>query len=125
MTKDEVAKYLIKPICTSTIESEEYCKQLEAYTTAVESLNGRDERRMKEYIVHPPKDNLLVVEEYSTFYGEPVKELIRCKDCKHMINCYRAVLMYGKDGSVEPRRLDSFENRFGMGFCSLAERKEE
>ena len=55
-------------------------------------------------------------------YGQ--KELIVCKDCKHMINCYRAVLMYGKDGSVEPRHLDSFENRFGMGFCSLAERKD-
>ena len=83
MTKDEVVKYLIKPICTSTIESEEYRKQLEAYTTAVESLNCGEEKRMKEYIVHPPKSNLLAVEEYSTFYGEPVKELIRCKDCKH------------------------------------------
>ena len=46
MTKEEAVRYLIKPICTSTIESEEYRKQLEAYTMAIESLNGRGESKM-------------------------------------------------------------------------------
>jgi len=50
MTKEEAVRYLIKPICTSTIESEEYRKQLEAYTMAVESLNGREEIRMTDVI---------------------------------------------------------------------------
>ena len=38
MTKDEAIKYLIQPFCTSTVESEEYRKQREAYTMAIESL---------------------------------------------------------------------------------------
>lgn len=38
MTKDEAVKYLIQPFCTSTVESEEYRKQREAYTMAIESL---------------------------------------------------------------------------------------
>ena len=38
---------------------------------------------MKEYIVHEPKDLPLAVEKYTTFFGEPIIELIRCKDCKY------------------------------------------
>ena len=38
---------------------------------------------MREYIVHAPKTKLTAVEEYISFYGEPVEELVRCKDCKH------------------------------------------
>ena len=41
MTKEEAVRYLIKPICTSTIESEEYRKQLEAYTIAIHALGQR------------------------------------------------------------------------------------
>ena len=125
MTKEEATKYLIKPICTSTIESKEYRKQLEAYTTAVESLNCGEERRMKEYIVHPPKNNLLVIEEYSTFYGEPVKELIRCKDCVHWCplldsdhpnteNCKTAYCTIHSIHFETPRE----------GYCYRAERKK-
>ena len=36
---------------------------------------------MKEYIVHAPKDNPCAVEQYTSFYGEPIKELVRCKNC--------------------------------------------
>ena len=116
MTKEEATKYLIKPICTSTIESKEYRKQLEAYTTAVESLNCGEERRMKEYIVHPPKNNLLVIEEYSTFYGEPVKELIRCKDCK-----FRRV----KDGIWMCGNRMSLMMIHAESYCSYGVREEE
>ena len=38
MTKDEAVKYLIMPICTSTVENEEYRKQHEAYMMAIEAL---------------------------------------------------------------------------------------
>lgn len=36
---------------------------------------------MKEYIVHAPENNVLAVEEFKTFYGEPIEPLTRCKDC--------------------------------------------
>ena len=36
-----------------------------------------------EYIVHAPKHKATAIEEYTSFYGEPVVKLVRCKDCKH------------------------------------------
>lgn len=75
---------------------------------------------MKEYIVHPPKDNRLAVEEYSTFYGEPVKELIKCKDCRFR----------DKDG--ECTKFDAYTSAAGDAFtppdwfyCGYGKRKEE
>lgn len=43
---------------------------------------------MKEYIVHAPADDVLAVERYTAFYGEPAEELIRCKDCKYGFDVY-------------------------------------
>lgn len=37
---------------------------------------------MKEYIVHVPKHLETNQEEIVSFFGEPIIELIRCKDCK-------------------------------------------
>ena len=49
--------------------------------------------------------------------------IIRCKDCKHMINCYRLVLIYDDDSSIRLRY--RYLDNIGSGFCSLAERKEK
>lgn len=38
---------------------------------------------MKEYIVHAPENNILAVEEFATFCGEPIEQLVRCEDCEH------------------------------------------
>ena len=38
---------------------------------------------MKEYIVHVPKHLETNEEEIVSFFGEPIIELIRCKDCKY------------------------------------------
>ena len=37
---------------------------------------------MKEYIVHVPKHLETNQEKIVSFFGEPIIELIRCKDCK-------------------------------------------
>ena len=63
---------------------------------------------MKEYIVHAPSDNKLAIEEFTTFYGEPMIELIRCKDCVKAQIC----IMYRSD--KDP-----------YGFCRWAARKEK
>lgn len=63
---------------------------------------------MKEYIVHAPPNNKLAVEEFTTFYGEPMTELIRCKDCVKAQIC----IMYRSD--KDP-----------YGFCKWAVRKEK
>ena len=39
---------------------------------------------MKEYIVHVPKHLETNQEEIVSFFGEPIIELIRCKDCEHL-----------------------------------------
>ena len=36
---------------------------------------------MKEYIVHVPKHLETNKEKIVSFFGEPIVELIRCKDC--------------------------------------------
>lgn len=40
MTPEEAIKYLIPPIATSTIQSEQYLKQKEAYELAIKALEG-------------------------------------------------------------------------------------
>lgn len=74
---------------------------------------------MREYIVHAPTDNALAVEEYTTFYGEPIKELIRCKDCKWASVCYRDIVRVSKGGGAVYIPLGT------DGYCSRAERREE
>ena len=63
---------------------------------------------MKEYIVS--EDSY----EYEMRRYDELKELIRCKDCKHM----------HEDG-VESYCDDSGRYIDGTGFCKWAERKEE
>lgn len=66
---------------------------------------------MKEYIVHVPKHLETNEEEIVSFFGEPIIELIRCKDCKYRItaNCERfGIKRYTQSDS----------------FCSWAEPKE-
>ena len=67
---------------------------------------------MKEYIVHAPNDYKIAVEEYNSFYGEPITELIRCKDCKS----YDIPLEFCWKMLIEREEDD---------FCSRARRKEE
>lgn len=77
---------------------------------------------MKEYIVHAPKTNVMAVEEYTSFYGEPVEELVRCKDCKYY-RVYKhpdwTVELCGRFRTTmaDPVKEDDY--------CSKAERKEE
>lgn len=40
---------------------------------------------MKEYIVHVPKHLETNQEKIVSFFGEPIIELIRCKDCKYWL----------------------------------------
>lgn len=68
---------------------------------------------MKEYIVHAPNDNRIAVEEYTSFYGETITELIRCKDCKYREYGYCNLYL-----SFHRLTAD-------MDYCSDAERKEE
>lgn len=67
---------------------------------------------MKEYIVHAPSDYLIAVEEYASFYGEPITELIRCKDCKY----YDIPNEFCWKMQIEREEND---------FCSRAKRREE
>lgn len=60
---------------------------------------------MKEYIVHVPKHLETNQEKIVSFFGEPIIELIRCKDCKLNGVC---VLSNSEDG-----------------FCAWAKPKEE
>ena len=66
---------------------------------------------MKEYIVHSPEGNPLAVEEYTSFYGEPIQELIRCKDCKHRIDDF--CMSFARYGIKE------------NGFCDKAKRRDD
>lgn len=47
------------------------------------AAHGVEVNNMKEYIVHAPKHNPCAIDEFTSFYGEPIVELIRCKDCKY------------------------------------------
>ena len=84
---------------------------------------GREERKVKEYIVHAPKNNPCAIEDYTSFYGEPIEELVRCKDCKHRFegeifpNCCE-VLMEMSLWLVEIPVKDDWH-------CGSGERKEE
>lgn len=80
---------------------------------------------MKEYIVHAPKDNPCAVEKYTSFYGEPIKELIRCKDCK-----FATITdgVYGRNPEVKycdiwfPNEAEYMPINY---YCASAERREE
>ena len=80
---------------------------------------------MKEYIVHAPKNNPCVIEEYTSFYGEPIEELIRCKDCKYFeldhIEPFSVitVIVAHEICTKWGRCCKTNKN----GFCHLAERK--
>ena len=77
---------------------------------------------MREYIVHAPKTKLTAIEEYTSFYGEPIEELVRCKDCKHRFegetlhNCCE-ILMEMSHWLVEIPVKDEWH-------CGSGERKE-
>ena len=77
---------------------------------------------MKEYIVHAPNDYPCAVEEYKSFYGEPIEELIRCKDCKYfesfLEDCGFCNNERWSDGWSSPYKL-------AEGFCDFAERKSD
>lgn len=76
---------------------------------------------MKEYIVHAPKDNPCAVEKYTSFYGEPIEELVRCKDCKYWP--YQ-LLPYSENTAAYSTYLHCFDFK-SDGYCSLGRRKEE
>ena len=72
---------------------------------------------MKEYIVHAPKTKVMAVEEYTSFYGEPVEELIRCKDCGYWSANTQLCALFS--GLCTAHRMPP------NGYCSEAKRKEE
>lgn len=77
---------------------------------------------MKEYIVHEPKDKPCAIEEYTSFYGIPIKELIRCKDCKYC----KVYEVFGHTlplcNRIKTMIADALEED---DYCSRAERREE
>ena len=73
---------------------------------------------MKEYIVHVPKHLETNQEKIVSFFGEPIIELIRCKDCKNWEADEDERCMYCGEG-VLPKT----EACMGFGYCSMAERK--
>ncbi len=82
---------------------------------------------MKEYIVHAPSDYKIAVEEYTSFYGEPITELIRCKDCIYWEEYCRIVDGVASDHVCSRKReIDETMHRAKADdYCSWAERKEE
>ncbi len=50
---------------------------------------------MKEYIICEPENQVIGIEEYKTCFGEPIYELIRCKDCK-----YCKIYYHGADSKL-------------------------
>ncbi len=80
---------------------------------------------MKEYIVHAPKTNLMAVKEYTSFYGEPIEELIRCKDCRFATITNG---VYSKNPEVEycdiwfPTEAEYMPIDY---YCASAERRKE
>lgn len=83
---------------------------------------------MKEYIVHVPKHLETNQEKIVSFFGEPIIELIRCKDCR-----YYEVYERKYDGSADKRFKPSICTRAyeyavtkaPNWFCADAEPKEE
>lgn len=77
---------------------------------------------MKEYIVHEPKDFPYAVEKYTTFFGEPIIELIRCKDCKYF---YKDTI-YGITIPGTEFCIFTMNNRIEENdFCSRAKRRDD
>lgn len=70
---------------------------------------------MKEYIVHVPKHLETNQEKIVSFFGEPIIELIRCKDCARNPK-------NGKARTICPCPMDRYMGP--EGYCSKAEPKE-
>ena len=104
-----------------------------ACTVCNKQRNMGRRRRMKEYIVHAPKDNPCAVEKYTSFYGEPIIELVRCKDCKYQKKEYH-VASGRKDGGYYVRGYYVYWCEkageysplgFDNQYCSEAKKKED
>lgn len=77
---------------------------------------------MKEYIVHAPENNVLAVDEYTTFCGEPIEQLIRCKDCKFWRSFYHGP--NSNLGTFSYMCMLTLYDRKDSDYCSYAKRKE-
>ncbi len=53
MTENEAIKYLIRPVQTSTVASDEYTKQIEAYRMAIDALEQKAKKKRGIRIVTP------------------------------------------------------------------------
>ena len=53
MTENEAIKYLIRPVQTSTVASDEYTKQIEAYRMAIDALEQKAKKKRGIRIVAP------------------------------------------------------------------------
>lgn len=79
---------------------------------------------MKEYIVHYTNNSPITEEAWNnmkTLFGEPIKDLVRCKDCKYFIEQY-----VNPNGRTYNAHLcDAWvKNTDRDGFCHRAERKD-
>lgn len=72
---------------------------------------------MKEYIVPEPKHIALKDVDYKTFFGEPVEELTRCKDCAYFNDLKRKAF----NVCTRTSALIAVEE---TDYCSQAKRKE-
>lgn len=89
---------------------------------------------MREYIVHEPKDNPCAIEQYTSFYGEPIKELVRCMDCTKWKRNDGAFPDFDGKEWHGCKELESFTSKIwnetepatpSWFYCGYAERKEE
>lgn len=54
MTREEAIRYLIRPILTSTVSSNEYIKQVDALNMAIEALSKPEIVRCKDCVYYDP-----------------------------------------------------------------------
>ena len=81
---------------------------------------------MKEYIVHVPKHLETNQEKIVSFFGEPIIELIRCKDCIHNVANRQTDPLDTADYSGIDIVCDYFmtDGQEPDDYCSKAEPKE-
>lgn len=81
MTNEEVIKYLIAPIATTTEPSNEYFKQKEAYELAIKALKERPRREWKQIPLKTLDGDDIVAYESSCCRVVADKKYQHCPKC--------------------------------------------
>lgn len=81
MTRDEAIKYLIRPICTSTVPSKEIEKQFEAYEMAIEALRQKPIVHAHWIILPPCFEEICECSNCRTSFKEAYQHREYCPSC--------------------------------------------